>query len=118
MASVCIILRKPPYGSVDAAEAIRHALGGATTEDVRTSLILVDGGVNAARRAQDSSGTSYMSLAEGIRDSIDMGAEVYADKSSLKDEFIEQASLVDGVRVVNGSEIAGIIAASDVTMIF
>ena len=49
MGSVSIILRRPPYGSVDASEAIRHALGG-IIEEMEVKLILVDGGVAAARK--------------------------------------------------------------------
>jgi len=33
MGSISIVLRKAPYGTTDAAEAIRHALGGATEEN-------------------------------------------------------------------------------------
>ncbi len=117
MTKVSIILRRPPYGTVDASEAIRHALGG-VTEDVNVSLILVDGGVNAARKGQDSSGTPYSNIEDGIRDCIDMGVEVLADKASLKEEYVEPQRLIDGVRVLNGHEIAEIIKDSDVTMIF
>jgi sulfur relay (sulfurtransferase) DsrF/TusC family protein len=46
MNSVCIILRKPPYGTVDAAEAVRHALGG-VIEELAVRLILLDAGVHA-----------------------------------------------------------------------
>ncbi len=54
MGSISIILRRPPYGTVDAPEAIRHALGG-ITEDMAVRLILVDGGVTAAKKGQDIS---------------------------------------------------------------
>lgn len=114
---ISIILRRPPYGTVDASEAIRHALGG-VTEDVEVKLVLVDGGVNAARKGQDTSGTSYSSIEEGIRDCIDMGVEVYVDKASLKEEYIEPDRLIDGVKIVNSHEIAEIIKTSELTMIF
>lgn len=115
--NISIILRRPPYGTVDASEAIRHALGG-VTEDVEVKLILVDGGANAARKGQDTSGTPYSSIEEGIRDCIDMGVEVYVDKASLKEEYVEPDKLVDGVKIVNSHEIAEIIKSSELTMIF
>ncbi|MEW6739705.1 MAG: DsrE family protein [Nitrospirota bacterium] len=117
MGSISIILRRPPYGTVDAPEAIRHALGG-IIEDMSVKLILVDGGVNAARKGQDISNTEYSSIEAGIKDCIDMGVDVYADKTSIKDEQLETDNLVEGVIIANGSEIAELIKGTDTTMIF
>jgi predicted peroxiredoxin len=115
MASISIILRRPPYGTVDASEAIRHALGG-VTEDVEVKLILVDGGVNAARRSQDVSGTPFSKIEDGIKDCIDMGVEVLVDKSSMKEQYLEE--IIDGVKIVNSYEIAEAVKESDTVMIF
>lgn len=115
--NISIMLRRPPYGTVDASEAIRHALGG-VSEEVEVKLVLVDGGANAARKGQDTGKTPYSSMEEGIKDCIDMGVEVYVDKASLKDEYIEPERLIDGVKIVNSHEIAEIIKAADLTMIF
>ncbi len=117
MGYVSIILRRPPYGTVDASEAIRHALGG-LTEDVGVKLILVDGGVNAARRSQDVSGTPFSKIEDGIKDCIDMGVEVLVDKSSMKEQYLEVDHLVDGVKIVNSHEIAEVVKESDTVMIF
>ncbi|MBI3591885.1 MAG: DsrE family protein [Nitrospirae bacterium] len=117
MESISIILRRPPYGTVDAPEAIRHALGG-IIEDMAVKLILADGGVNAAKKRQDTSNTEYSSIESGIKDCIDMGADVYADKTSIKEEHLENDDIIDGVIIANSSEIAEIIKESDTTMIF
>lgn len=117
MGSISIILRRPPYGTVDAPEAIRHALGG-IIEDMSVKLILVDGGVNAARKGQDISNTEYSSIESGIRDCIEMGADVYVEKASLREDHMEADDLVEGVIIANGSEIAEVIKGSDTTMIF
>jgi len=117
MGNVSIILRRPPYGTVDASEAIRHALGG-ITEDLSINLILVDGGVNVARKQQEISDTGYLSAETGIKDCIDMGAVVYADKNSLMEEHIGADTLVEGVVLASGPEIAEIIKKSETAMIF
>jgi sulfur relay (sulfurtransferase) DsrF/TusC family protein len=117
MQSIGIILRKPPYGTVDAPEAIRHALG-AVTEELPVHLILVDGGVHAARKGQDPGATGYLSAEEGLRDCLDMGAQVYVDGRSLEAEGIAVSDLVDGARVVNGAEIAAVMKNSGTMMIF
>ncbi|MFN3481362.1 MAG: hypothetical protein ACK415_13385, partial [Thermodesulfovibrionales bacterium] len=58
------------------------------------------------------------SIEEGIKDCIDMGVEVYIDKASLKEEYVEPERLVEGAKIVNSQEIAEIIKNSDLTMIF
>jgi tRNA 2-thiouridine synthesizing protein C len=115
--SICIILRRPPYGTVDAAEAVRHALGG-VTEEMDTSLVLLDSGVYAARKAQDTAGTEYESIGSGIGDCIDMDVKVYADKASLRAENLEETDLMEGVKVINSSEASTIVGEADKVMIF
>jgi sulfur relay (sulfurtransferase) DsrF/TusC family protein len=117
MENVTILLRRAPYGSVDAAEALRHALGG-VTNDMAVRLILVDGGVQAARKGQDIGSTEYLSAEEGLKDCLDMGVEVYADRSSLREERVEAEDLTEGVKVAGGAEIAGLMGEAAVTLIF
>ena len=116
MGSISIILRKAPYGTTDAAEAIRHALGGAT-EEMEVHLLLVDGGVNAAIRRQDTASTGFVNIGEGIGDCIDMDVVVSVDRKSVMEAGLEQ-HLVDGVKLVDRSEIAALIKATDTIMIF
>ena len=117
MRNVSIILRRAPYGTIDAPEAIRHALG-AVTDELPVQLILVDGGVHAARKGQDTGTTGYLSAEEGIRDCLDMGVTVYVDGRSLKDAGISASDLVDGVTVAVDGELASIMKNSGTTMIF
>ena len=117
MGIISIILRKSPYGTVDAAEAVRHALGG-ITEEMKTHLVLVDGGVNAARRGQDLASTGYASIEEGIGDCIDMGITVAVDRESVVLSGMLPQDLVEGVNILSRPEIAELIKEADTTMIF
>jgi predicted peroxiredoxin len=117
MGSISIILRRPPYGSIDSSEAIRHALGG-ITEDMNVNLILVDGGVNAARKNQDVSLTPFSNIEDSLKDCIDMGVKVYIDKVSMKDEHVDTEDIIEGVIFISSSEVAEIIKESEITMIF
>ena len=117
MENVCIVLRNAPYGTVIASEAVRHALGG-VVEEIQTSLVLLDSGVHSARVRQVTDETEYQSVGEGIGDCIDMGVEVYADKGSLSEQGIEPEDLIEGIKVLDGPEIDGIIRDSTTTMIF
>lgn len=117
MGTISILLRKAPYGSVDTAEAVRHAMGG-VTEDMTVNLILLDAGVSAALTGQVTSGTAFLSIEEGIRDCLDMGVTVYADRASLREHQFDARRLIPGVREAPASETAAVIQASDTVMIF
>lgn len=117
MEMVAMILRRPPYGDINAAEAVRHALG-AVSGELDASLLLVDGGVLVAVKGQKEAGTGFTVLEGALRDSIDMGVSVYAEKASLRAEGLEASELLDGVRVINGSEMADILKNAKTTFIF
>ena len=117
MSKIAMILRKAPYGDINAAEAVRHAMGGAADE-LSVSLVLVDGGVLLAKKGQDDTGTGFTNLEGALKDCIDMGVEVYADKVSLREQHVDAGDMVDGVKIVNSAEIAEIVKEAKTTMIF
>jgi sulfur relay (sulfurtransferase) DsrF/TusC family protein len=117
MKSIAIILIKPPYGCINAVEAVRHALG-AVGEDLDVSLVLVDSGVLAAVKGQDAGDTGFMSIGGSVGDCIDMDVKVYADKASLRAAHLEEGDLVDGVQVVNSSEASEIVGQADRVIIY
>lgn len=117
METVAIILRKAPYGDINAAEAVRHAMGG-VTDELSVILIMVDGGVLLARKGQDELGTGFTNLETALKDCIEMGVEVYADKLSLKEQYLYTEELIEGVRLANGAEIAEMVKEAKTIMIF
>lgn len=117
MGRITMILRRSPYGDINAAEAVRHAMGGVADERA-VDLILVDGGVLLAKKGQNEAGTGFTNLGNALVDCIGMGVQVYAEKPSLRDNCIETADLVDGVKIVNGAEIAELVRSAGTTMIF
>lgn len=117
MGTVAMILRKPPYGDIHAAEAVRHALGAASG-DWKVSLIMVDGGVLLAQKGQDDTGTGFTNLETVLTDCIEAGIEVFADQHSLIEQSLPLTDLLQGVRVVNESDIALMLKEADKTVIF
>lgn len=117
MAHIAMILRKPPYGDINAAEAVRHALGAASG-DWKVSLILVDGGVLLAKKGQDDTGTGFTNLESTLKDCVDMGVDVYADYLSLIEQSVKDTELPNGIQVKNESDIAALLKGADQTMIF
>ncbi len=117
MGNIAMILKRSPYGDINAAEAVRHALGAASGELI-VDLILVDGGVLLAKKGQDDAGTGFTNLEGALRDCLDMGITVYADGGSLKSHYMTAEDLVEGVRPVGNREIAGLVKEANATMIF
>jgi len=117
MGKIAIILRRSPYGDINAAEAVRHALGG-VADELGVALILLDGGVLLAKQGQDDTGTGFTNLEGALKDCINMGVDVYADKNSLREQHMDTTNIPEGIKVVNGSEIAEIIKDAKTTMIF
>lgn len=117
MGTIAMILRKPPYGDINAAEAVRHALG-AVSDDMEVSLILVDGGVLLARKGQDDTGTGFTNLEMTLKDCTEMGVEVVADNLSLIEHGLKEEDVVDGVKVADEDAIATLLKEAEKTMIF
>lgn len=117
MEHIAMILRKPPYGDINAAEAVRHALGG-VSGDFRVTMIMTDGGVLLAKKGQDVSGTGFTNLGDALRDCIDMNVEVVVEQSSLMENKLGEGDIVDGVKVASMDDIAQLLKKADSTMIF
>jgi sulfur relay (sulfurtransferase) DsrF/TusC family protein len=117
MATIAMILKRSPYGDINAAEAVRHALG-AVSGELSVDLILMDGGVLLAKKGQDDTGTGFTNLEGALKDSLEMGVAVYADLVSLKAQGLGSSDLVESVKLVDGKEIAGLVKEAKTTMIF
>ncbi|MBI5641428.1 MAG: DsrE family protein [Nitrospirae bacterium] len=117
MGKIAMILRKPPYGDINAAEAVRHTLG-AVSGDMEALLILVDGGVLLARKGQDDTATGFTNLEATLKDCKEMGAEIFADNLSVIEYGLRKEDMVEGVAVANESDIAAMLKQADTTMIF
>lgn len=117
MANVAVVLKRSPYGDINAAEAVRHALGAVSCE-MSVDLILVDGGVLLAKKGQDDKGTGFTNLEGALKDCVDMGVAVYADSASTKVHRLASNDLVEGVKSASGEEIVELIKDAKATMIF
>jgi len=116
MDGVAIILRKPPYGEIHAAEALRHALGGAGRVNIR--LLLVDGGVLLATTEQKEGDTGFINLGKTLKDCMEKSIEVYADRTSIEEQNLKDTDILNGVKVVSEKEVSEMIKNVKAIMIF
>ena len=117
MGTIAMILKRSPYGDINAAEAVRHALG-AVSGELSVDLILMDGGVMLAKKGQDDSGTGFTNLGDVLKDCLDMGVAVYADLASLIALGVAADDLMESVKLVGARQIAGLVKEAKTTMIF
>ena len=117
MQTVAVVLKRPPYGQIEAAEAVRHALG-AVSGDLAVRLLLVAGGVLLARSGQETAGGGLTNLGDTLQDCLQMGVSVYAEETSLQEHAVAPEGVIAGVQVVPGSTVAELIASADAALLF
>ena len=117
MKTVAMLLKRPPYGQIEAAEAVRHALGAASG-GLEVRLLLMDGGVHLARTGQETIAGGPTNLGETLSDCLQTGVAVYADETSLGEHAVASKNIIEGVQIVPGSTIAQLISSADATLIF
>ena len=116
MDRLLVILRKPPYGTANAAEAVRHA-GGASGFDYKATLYLIDSGVYSAKKNQSEGDTGFSSVGESL-ELLSDEMEVYANKASLTEYGLEKDDLYECVKVDDGTVLKEALETSQSVMIF
>lgn len=122
-----IVVRRPPYGTIDAAEAVRHAAGGLSF-GVPTTVLLMEDGVFVARRDQRPEGTGYLSLSKALdeylarrgqgQDGGEIGGRVAVHGPSARERGLGQEGLIAGAKVAEEAETARILAGSGWTLVY
>ena len=116
MYNLLVILRKPPYGMINAAEAIRHA-GGASGFDYKSTLYLIDSGVYNAKKDQDAGNTGFTGIGESLELLCDE-MEIYVCNHSLEEYSINKDDLIEGVKVDNGEVLEQALKNAQTVMVY
>ncbi len=116
MDNLLVILRKPPYGTVDAAEAIRHA-GAASGFDYKPTLYLVDDGVFSAKKDQDAGDTGFTSISESF-ELLSDEMEIFACQHSLEAVGLKEDDLIEDVKIDTGNVLKEALKNAQSIMIF
>jgi sulfur relay (sulfurtransferase) DsrF/TusC family protein len=104
MKSICVIIRKPPYGTNHAGEALRFAISAAL-EEIETKILLIQEGVHVGRKDQKSEKIGWPSLSEALKTAIESEAQVLVHGESLKAAGLKKEDLVSGAEILDDDEI-------------
>ncbi len=119
--SLCILVRRTPYGTIHAAEAFRH-LAGALNSGLKVTAILADDGIYMAQDNQEAGNLGWTSLSESLisflKTAKGENAKVYVHDSSIKARGIEIEKLVDGIELIDDKKLAELMGASRSVMLF
>ena len=115
--SLCILVRTGPYGTIQAAEALRH-LNGAVASGMKVTTILMGDGIHLGKEGQETETTGWTSLSVALKQTLKDGSRVYAHEPSLQESGISLDELVPGVQTIDDVEMANILGRSQWLMIF
>ena len=125
--TMVVVVRKAPYGTIDAGEAIRHANGGLSF-GVPTTLLLAEDGVFVARRDQRGEEIGYVSLSRALEDYLarrgrgpdgrEIEGRLVVHGTSLRDRGLRPEDLVPRAQVAEDAEVAQLLAHSDGTLVY
>lgn len=118
---LCVFFRRPPYGSILAAEGIRHLIGAAAS-GLTAGAVLVGDGVWVARAGQSTSVTGWTSVGEALAKVLQVADEpapqILADQDSLTRAGLGADDLIPGVRVASPEAVAELVATARYVLIF
>ncbi len=115
--SLCVLIRRPPYGQIHSAEAIRH-VGGALAEKLDTCAVLMDDGIYAARAGQDAAGTAWTALSPVWQQHLAKGARLYIHAPSARVRGLADHAFVAGAEWIDDAALAQLLAGSDAVMVY
>lgn len=119
--SICVLISQAPYGTVHAAEAVRH-VNGALSEGFDAVAVLVDDGVWLARDGQRAEGTGFTALSAALAASLNKPGgpvpRVLVDSASLERRGLGASDLVPGIEVTDRAGITAAIGSTQYLLRF
>jgi sulfur relay (sulfurtransferase) DsrF/TusC family protein len=116
--SVLIFLTQGTYGHNDDAIGAILVANGLRGVKHETTLLLLDDGVYFVVKNQDPSHIELANNLNDINDFLELGGRIVALESSLKKRNLSHNELIDGVEVIQTSQVISEIDKHDISMTF
>jgi sulfur relay (sulfurtransferase) complex TusBCD TusD component (DsrE family) len=115
--SLCVLVDQGPYGSLRAAEAIRHALGAAG-KGWDVVLALTGDAVLTALPGQSPPAGEWICLADALGQLVGLEATVLVEERALETRGIGAGDLIAGLRAASVQDVAAALARCERTLLF
>ncbi len=119
--SLCIFVRRSPYGTIHAAEALRHFFG-ALNSGLKVTMILADDGIYMAKENQEAETFGWTSLSKSLNAFFNTkkgeNIKVYVQVSSLKSRGIKKETLINGIELIDDRRLVELMGVSQPVMLF
>lgn len=119
--SITVLISQAPYGTVHAAEGVRH-VNGALTEGFDAVAMLVDDGVWLANQGHHAGQTGFTSLSDALTASLQKPdgpvPRVLVHGPSLDKRGIAPEELIPGVELVDDAGLAKILTTTQFMLRF
>lgn len=124
--TLCVILRRPPYGRLAAGEAVRH-LARALASGLWPVGLLLDDGVYLAKAGQRAAG-GWTDLSAALSDVLAQAiaepdgavrrVELCVHAPSLHGRGLDLSDLVAGCTLVDDAGAAAVVARANATLVY
>jgi len=108
---IVVILRKPPHGSMFAAEGLRAAV--AVSARLETTVVSIEDSVYSFLKNADA--TIYQKHLDFLKE---IEIPIFVDEDSLRERGLTKEDLLDAVEVKEHGEILNILSEADATVTF
>ncbi len=117
VSSICVLIRKAPYGTEDAFAGFK--LGLATIANgMETKVILMDDGVLAALKDQNPEKIGMPSILDAIEDLISLDVNITCVEEHLKARDVQKEELIGDIKFIREEEISDLILGCDAVTAF
>lgn len=109
--SVCVMISQSPYGTVHAAEGVRH-VNGALAQGFQATALLVDDGVWVARQGQAAGPSGFTSLSAALTAALHGSGpapRIFVHRPSMEARGLDPDDLVPGVELADDAGVANLI---------
>lgn len=115
--SILVLITKPPYGLEEAFAGLRLALAFAVN-GMKTTVVMIGDGVYNAVKEQRADAIRMPSNIDATKDLFDFDASVFVVREDLASRGIAESRLFDGLKIIDSSDLMGIVKEHDVVTTF
>ena len=115
--SICVLIRKAPYGTEGAFAGLRLALA-IVANGIETKVVLMEEGVLNAVKHQDPAGIGMPSILDAVDDLLSLDASVYCVEDDMDGHGVTKKEMREEVVYITESDLSDLILGCQIMTTF